>query len=66
MELAMVTAAERHRELVAYFAPERALLGKLKMMRIRGAAPASHTGLGAYELQMVPIAQSKQLSVTSK
>jgi hypothetical protein len=56
MELAMVTAAERHRELVAYFAPERALLCKPQMMCIRGAAPASQTGLSAYELQMIPIA----------
>ena len=55
----MVTAAERHRELVAYFAPERALLSEFKMVRIRRAAPASQTGLGAYELQMVPISQAK-------
>jgi hypothetical protein len=59
MQLTMVTAAERHRELVAYFAPERALLSEFKMVRIRRAAPASQTGLGAYELQMVPIAKSK-------
>ncbi len=58
-QLTMVTTAERHRELVAYFAPERARLRKPQMMCIRGAAPASQTGLSVYELQMVPIAQSK-------
>jgi hypothetical protein len=60
VKLTMVTAAERHRELVAYFAPERALLSESKMVRIRRAAPASQTGLGAYELQMVPIAQPER------
>jgi hypothetical protein len=59
MQFTMVTAAERHRELVAYFAPERALLSEFKMVRIRRAAPAGQTGLGAYGLQMVAIAKSK-------
>ena len=59
VQLAMMKPAKRHGEFVAYFAPERALLRKPKMMRIRRAAPASQTGLSAYELQMVPIAQSK-------
>jgi len=59
MEFTVVSTAEWHGELVAHFAPERALLSEFKMVRIRRAAPASQTGLSAYELQMVPIAQSK-------
>ena len=55
----MVNPAKRHGEFVAYFAAHCALLRKLKMVRIRRAAPASQTGLSVYELQMVPIAQSK-------
>ena len=54
-----MSTAKRHGEFVAYFAAHCALLRKLKMVRIRRAAPASQTGLSAYELQMVPIAQSK-------
>jgi len=66
MQLTMVTAAERHRELVADLATERTRLRELKMVRIRRAAPASQTGLSAYELQMVAVAQPKRLSAASK
>jgi hypothetical protein len=59
MEFAVVSTAKRHGEFVAYFATHCALLRELKMVRIRRAAPASQTGLSAYELQMVPIALSK-------
>jgi len=61
VEFTMVRTTERHGELVVYLAPERALLRKLKMVRIRWAAPASHTGLGAHKkLQMIPVAQPER------
>ena len=50
VELAMVRATQRHGEFVAYFAAQRALLGELKMVRVRRAATAGQTGLGANEL----------------
>ena len=59
VELAMVRATERHGEFVAYFAAQCALLGKLKVVRIRRAATAGEARLSAHELQMVPIAPSK-------
>jgi hypothetical protein len=59
VEFAVVSTTKRHGEFVAYFATHCALLRELKMMGIRRAAPASQTRLSAYELQMVPIAQSK-------
>jgi hypothetical protein len=46
----MVRATQRHGEFVAYFAAQRALLGELKMVRVRRAATAGQTGLGANEL----------------
>jgi hypothetical protein len=58
----MVTAAKRHRELVADLATERTRLRKPKMMRIRGLTPADQTGLGTHELQMIPIPQPERLA----
>ena len=57
MEFTVVSTAEWDRELIADFAPKRAALRELKMMRVRRAAAARQAGLGAHELQMVPIAQ---------
>jgi hypothetical protein len=62
VQLAMVSTAERHGELVAYFAPERALLCKPQVMCIRWAATAGQTGLGTHELQMIAVAQSKRFA----
>ena len=62
MELTMVTAAERHRELVAYFAPERALLRKPQMMWICRLAPADKAGMGGNELQMIAVTQPKRFT----
>jgi hypothetical protein len=59
VKLTMMKPAERHGEFVTYFASERALLSKSEVVRIRRAATAGQTGLGAHELQMVRIAQSK-------
>ena len=53
----MVSTAEWDSELIADSAPKRAALRELKMMRVRRAAAARQAGLGAHELQMVPIAQ---------
>jgi hypothetical protein len=61
MEFTMVSAAEWHRELIADFAPKRAALRELKMMRVRRATAAGEARLSAHELQMVPIAQPKWL-----
>jgi hypothetical protein len=55
VELAMVRAAQRHGEFIAYFAAQRALLGELEMVRIGWAATASQTGLSADKFQMIPI-----------
>src|SRR6266849_4917686 len=57
MEFTVVSTAEWDRELIADFAPKRAALRELKMMRVRRAAAAGQAGLGAHELQMVSIPQ---------
>ena len=58
----MVKPAKRHSELVAYFTSHGALLGELKVVRIRGAATAGEAGLGAHELQMMAVAQPKRFA----
>src|SRR5258706_4999514 len=57
MEFTVVSTAEWDRELIADFAPKRAALRELKMMRVRRAAAAGQARLSAHELQMVPIPQ---------
>jgi hypothetical protein len=59
VKLAVVGTAKRYSKFVAYFETHCALLGELKMVRIRWAATAGQAGLSAYELQMVPISKSK-------
>ena len=49
VDLAMVSAAERHRELVAHFATERPRLRRPKMMGIRGLTAADKAGLRGHE-----------------
>ena len=49
VKLAMMEPAERDGEFVAHFAPECLLFSKPKVMRIRRAATAGQTGLGAHE-----------------
>ena len=53
VEFTMVRTTERHGELVADFAPERALLRKLKMVRIRWTAPASYHALQVRDSQEI-------------
>ena len=55
----MVKPAKRHGELVAYFKSHSALLSELKMVCIGRATTAGEAGLGAHELQMMPVAQPK-------
>jgi hypothetical protein len=50
---AMVDTAERHRELVAYFAAERTRLREPKMMGIRALPPADQAGLSGDELKVL-------------
>ena len=45
MNFAMVSPAQRHRELIAYPATERTRLRKTQMMRIRWAPTANQAGL---------------------
>jgi hypothetical protein len=45
MQLTMVPAAERHCELVADFAPKRAVLGEAKMVWVGRGTSANETGL---------------------
>ena len=45
MDFAVVSAAEWHREFVAYLAAKRPILGKTQMMRIGWRAAADQTGL---------------------
>ncbi len=58
MEFAMMNAAERHRELVADLAPERARLSKAQMMRVTGRPSANHAGLPRDELAVFLVAQA--------
>src|SRR5215467_8468538 len=45
MDLAMVSTAQRYRELIAYLATERTRLRKTQMMRIRRTPTANQAGL---------------------
>src|SRR5262245_39623000 len=56
VQLAVMDAAERHRELVTDLASERGGLGKPKMMRIGGLSPAHEACLRCDERPMILIA----------
>ena len=55
MDLAVVRATKRHRELVTHLATERTRLREPQMMRIRRPATANKTGLFDHVPDMVPI-----------
>jgi hypothetical protein len=57
VQFAVMQPAEGYGEFIADPAPERAGLRKPEMMSIGRAATAGETGLGAYRLQMIPVAQ---------
>jgi hypothetical protein len=52
MQLPVVTAAERHRELIADFDPQCSWLGKAQVMWVGRMTAADNAGLGGYEPQM--------------
>ena len=58
----MVNAAERHRELVACFATERAWLRGAKMMGVRGLAATDKAGLRGNELAMGFVANAPRFA----
>ena len=55
MDLTMVSATERDRELVADFAAERRCLGKAQMMGIGGTAAADEARLLGYRFDVVTV-----------
>jgi hypothetical protein len=62
VDLAMVNTAERHRELVAYFATECTRLRKPKMIGIRGLTPTDEAGLRGDELTMFFVAVASRFA----
>jgi hypothetical protein len=61
VDLTMVNAAERHRELVAHLATKRTRLCKPKVMCIRGLTPTDKAGLRGNELTMFFVADAPRL-----
>ncbi len=55
MDLAVVRATERHRELVAHLATERTRLREAQMMRIGWPATANKTGLFDHVPDMIAV-----------
>src|SRR5206468_711508 len=62
MQLAMVDSADRHDELVAHSASERAGLGKGQVMRIGGDTATHKARLPQHEFPVVLIAQANRLT----
>jgi hypothetical protein len=62
VDLAMVNAADRHRELVADFAAERPRLRKPQMMGVGGLPPADQAGLGGDEPQVLLVPDAPRLA----
>ena len=58
MHLAMMTTAERDRELIAYFSAQSRGLCKTEMMRIGGTATANQARLLGDRFHMLPVANS--------
>jgi hypothetical protein len=56
MQVTVMDAAERHRELIAHFAAQRARLHEAQMMGIAGLAPTDQAGLPGHVAQMVLVA----------
>ena len=63
MDLAMMAAAERHGELIADLATQRAWLGKPKMVRVGGRATANQTGLVCDEPHVLAVAKSARFGM---
>jgi hypothetical protein len=61
MELAVVTTAERDRELVAHLASERPVLGKAQVVSVRRAPSTDEAGLLGDELNVDLVAHPARL-----
>src|SRR5262249_8399501 len=55
VELAVMEAAERNGEFVAYLASEGELLGEAHVVWLRGLPPANEAGSGSDVLEVLPI-----------
>jgi hypothetical protein len=62
VDLAVVDAAKRHRELVADFAAERSRLCGAQMMGIRGLPPTDQAGLRGDEFKVLLVADAARLA----
>jgi hypothetical protein len=58
MDLTMVPAAERDRELIAHLAAECTALGEAKVVRIRGHATAEQAGLPGDEPHVLSVSDA--------
>lgn len=63
MNLTVMTAAERHGELVADLATERPALGKTQVMGVAGFTTADQTSLLCHKAHMVAIADTPRLGM---
>ena len=63
MDLAMMTATERHCELVADLAAERPVLGEAQMMRICRPATANQAWLLGYKPDVPAVANPARLGM---
>ena len=63
MDLAMMTAAERHREFVAYLSTKRSMLRKAQMVRIGGRATTNQTWLFGDEPYVLAIANAARFGM---
>src|ERR1700679_1376691 len=63
MDLAMMAAAQRHRELVADLAAERTRLCKTQMMRVGRRAATDQAGLLHHEAKVLAVAKATRLRV---
>jgi hypothetical protein len=61
MDFAMVSAAERDRELVADLAAERTALGEAKVMGVAGCAAANQAGLLRDVFDMLAVTYAARL-----
>jgi hypothetical protein len=63
MDLAMMTATERHRELVAHLAAERTRLRETQMMWVGRRAATDQAGLLHHEAKVLAVAEATRLRV---
>jgi hypothetical protein len=61
VDLAMMTPAQRHGELIAYLPPERTVLSEAQMVRIAWRAATDETRLLGDEADMLPVPNTSRL-----